>query len=207
MKIEEIAKVCHEANRAYCETLGDFSQVAWADAPEWQRHSAIQGVQWRLDNSDAAVAASHDAWCDVKRRDGWNYGPVKDAEKKEHPCLVAYDKLPAAEKSKDALFVAVVKALAGEQTVNTRGAVMATELCNGCGHPMRMHFCNVIGENICLESHEHTSKGVIMTFTVHCDCVNGVSEQAKQAAREQAEQADREQAAIDDICKVISQRS
>jgi len=27
-----IAKVCHEANRAYCESIGDNSQLSWEDA-------------------------------------------------------------------------------------------------------------------------------------------------------------------------------
>jgi hypothetical protein len=33
MEIEEIAKVAHEVNRAYCQALGDFSQPKWEDAP------------------------------------------------------------------------------------------------------------------------------------------------------------------------------
>jgi hypothetical protein len=36
---------------------------------------------------------------------------VKDAEKKEHPCFRPYDELPAEQKIKDALFIAVVHAL------------------------------------------------------------------------------------------------
>jgi hypothetical protein len=40
--IDQVARVCHEANRAYCQTLGDNSQPAWDDAPEWQKDSARQ---------------------------------------------------------------------------------------------------------------------------------------------------------------------
>lgn len=115
MKIEAIAKVCHEANRAYCETMGDFTKSLWESAAEWQRESAINGVKWRLDNYDAPASAQHDAWVADKIRDGWKYGPYKDAEKKEHPCLVQYDALPDSQKFKDALFVGIVKALAGEK--------------------------------------------------------------------------------------------
>lgn len=115
MKIEEIAKVCHEANRAYCETIGDCSQLFWENAADWQRASAINGVKWRLDNYDAPASGQHDAWCADKIRDGWKYGPVKDFDKKEHPCLVSYDALPDSQKFKDALFVGIVKALAGEK--------------------------------------------------------------------------------------------
>jgi len=40
--------------------------------------------------------------------DGWKYGPVKDVEKKEHPCCVEYHELPVDQKAKDFIFRAVV---------------------------------------------------------------------------------------------------
>lgn len=113
-RIESIARVCHEANRAYCATLGDTSQVAWEDAPEWQRASAVKGVEFNLANPDAPPSASHDSWLEEKRATGWKYGPVKDAEKKEHPCFVPYDELPEDQRRKDHLFKAVVAALGGK---------------------------------------------------------------------------------------------
>ena len=111
MTTEQIAIVCHEANRAYCATLGDNSQPAWADAPEWQRTSAVNGVRFHLANPDAAPSHSHEEWLKEKEATGWKYGPVKDPDKKEHPCFVPYDQLPAEQQAKDALFIAVVKAL------------------------------------------------------------------------------------------------
>ena len=108
---DQIAKVCHEANRAYCATIGDDSQVAWADAPDWQKDSAIKGVSFCLDNPDAPASANHESWLEVKRADGWTYGPVKDAEKKEHPCFIPYEGLPVEQRKKDALFKAIVAAL------------------------------------------------------------------------------------------------
>jgi hypothetical protein len=109
---ESIAKVCHEANRAYCQTIGDNSQVAWEDAPQWQRDSAIKGVEFNLTNPDAPASASHDSWLEVKKAEGWKYGPVKDPEQKEHPCYVPYDELPVEQQKKDASFKAIVAALA-----------------------------------------------------------------------------------------------
>ena len=106
-----IAIVCHDANRAYCATIGDDSQVAWADAPDWQKDSAIKGVSFCLDNPDAPASANHESWLEVKRADGWTYGPVKDAEKKEHPCFIPYEGLPVEQQKKDALFKAIVAAL------------------------------------------------------------------------------------------------
>lgn len=39
------------------------------------------------------------------------FGPVKDPERKEHPCFVPYDQLPAAQRAKDHIFNAVVRAV------------------------------------------------------------------------------------------------
>lgn len=109
----EIARVCHEVNRAYCQSLGDHSQPAWEDAPEWQKESALTGVNLHIDNPNAGVEDSHQSWFAQKVADGWTYGPVKDAEKKEHPCMVPYDQLPQYQQAKDYIFRAVVHALAG----------------------------------------------------------------------------------------------
>ena len=103
--------MAYETNRAYCEVSGDYSQLKWIDAPDWQRQSAINGVQFHIDNPDAGCAASHESWLKEKEDDGWKYGEVKDVDKKEHPCFVPYKELPIEQQVKDALFVGVVRAL------------------------------------------------------------------------------------------------
>ena len=40
--------------------------------------------------------------------------PVKDADKKEHPCLVPYEQLPTEQKVKDAIFRVIVIGLVDE---------------------------------------------------------------------------------------------
>lgn len=111
MTVNDIAQVAHETNRAYCSTIGDDSQPTWEDAPDWQKESAINGVQFHLENPNAGCSGSHENWLKVKYADGWKYGEVKDPEKKEHPCCVPYEELPEQQKVKDALFVGVVRAL------------------------------------------------------------------------------------------------
>lgn len=111
INISDIARVCHEVNRAYCASQGDHTQPLWQDAPEWQRSSAIAGVRFTLAHPYAKPSDSHESWLEEKRRDGWQYGPVKDPERKLHPCFVPYDELPPAQKAKDYLFQAVVRAL------------------------------------------------------------------------------------------------
>lgn len=109
-----IAKVCHEANRAYCENLGDHSQSKWEDAPEWQRESAIHGVElhWSafVEGAQTSPRQSHVNWLNEKEAQGWRYGPVKDTEKKEHPCFMPYEQLPESQKVKDYIFFGIVQA-------------------------------------------------------------------------------------------------
>lgn len=111
MYIEDIARTCHEANRAYCMALGDNSQPSWDKAPKWQKDSAINGVEFHLANPGADDSASHENWYKEKLADGWVYGPKKDPEKKEHPCMVPFKELPPEQQAKDRLFRAVVHAL------------------------------------------------------------------------------------------------
>lgn len=106
----EIAKVCHETNRAFCQTLLDYSQPSWEEAPEWQRTSAINGVEFHLKNPNSEPSHSHEEWLKKKSATGWKYGPIKDPIKKEHPCFVPYNELPEPQKVKDALFIGVVNA-------------------------------------------------------------------------------------------------
>lgn len=106
----QIAQVVHEANRAYCQTLGDGSQVSWDEAPEWQKESAVNGVHGIVSGLITKPEQSHESWLAEKARTGWKYGPVKNAETKEHPCFVPYAELPPEQQVKDAIFFAIVRA-------------------------------------------------------------------------------------------------
>lgn len=112
MDTKNIAMICHEANRAYCASIGDHSQLPWDEAPAWQRDSAIAGVEFAILHPEATPEQQHDSWSEAKLNDGWKYGPVKDEARREHPCLVPYGQLPEEQRRKDALFLAIVRALA-----------------------------------------------------------------------------------------------
>lgn len=109
MVIGAIAAACHQQNRAWCVAHGDHSQPQWSEAPEWQRKSAILGVENAL--KGATPEQSHECWLEEKRKDGWTYGPTKDVEKKQHPCFVPYAELPPEQKLKDHFFVDMVNEL------------------------------------------------------------------------------------------------
>jgi hypothetical protein len=111
MTSTEIAAVCHEANRMYCLSLGDYSQPPWIEAAPWQRSSAIAGVEAILAGKVVSPEQSHENWLEEKRAAGWTYGKTKDPANREHPCFVPYSELPDEQRRKDALFFAIVQAL------------------------------------------------------------------------------------------------
>lgn len=43
----------------------------------------------------------HEVWAKNRLAEGWTYGPVRDDEKMETPCMVAYEDLPESEKEYD----------------------------------------------------------------------------------------------------------
>lgn len=44
---------------------------------------------------------THEVWARTRMEQGWTYGPVRDDEKMEHPCLVPYEELSEEEKEYD----------------------------------------------------------------------------------------------------------
>jgi hypothetical protein len=55
-----IAELAHEHVRNYNALVGDEQTVAWAEAPEWQRESAIDGVLFYLKNPTATAEQVHE---------------------------------------------------------------------------------------------------------------------------------------------------
>lgn len=109
-EIETISAAAHEVIRQYCRLLGDYTHQSWESAPEWQRDSTRAGVLGIARNEWTAEQA-HDSWCQLKLAQGWKYGPKKDPEKREHPCLVPRNQLPVEQQYKDDLFMTTVKSM------------------------------------------------------------------------------------------------
>lgn len=111
-EIDQIARAAHEVNRSWCRLLGDTSQVAWEEAPEWQKASCKAGVLDVASGELMTPERAHESWKARKRAEGWTYGPVKDEANKTHPCIVeSYSDLPFEQQYKDTLFHNTVKAL------------------------------------------------------------------------------------------------
>lgn len=107
-KIIQVAIMCHQVNKSWCEQNNDFSQVSWGSASDAQRNSAIAGVKYRLEHPDSTPENQHESWVEYKVNDGWTHGDVKDETAKTHPCIVPYSELPEFQKIKDKLFASIV---------------------------------------------------------------------------------------------------
>jgi hypothetical protein len=104
-----IARSVHESIRAYQLALGEPPIPPWDEAESMQE-STREAVEFALRNP--SPGAQHDHWVRSKQRDGWTYGPAKDATKKTHPSMVPFDELSETERRKDAILIGVVQALA-----------------------------------------------------------------------------------------------
>ena len=114
--------------------MDDPSQQPWHAAPEWQAHSVRQGVIAVL-TDDVGPEESHRRWLALKEAEGWKYGPEKSAERKEHPCMLPYLDLPFAQRQKDSVFGAMVRAAASQWFEHPRSLRAAP---GEAGHALRV---------------------------------------------------------------------
>lgn len=133
LTVENIASICHEANRRLCNLMGDHSQAAWAATPERLQGSIIAGVQFALDNPEAEPGAQHEAWCNYKLSQGYVYGESKNEDAKTHPQLVPFEDLPLEQQTKDVLFTSIVRAL--EPLMHDSTGAMESTIGGGVTRP------------------------------------------------------------------------
>jgi hypothetical protein len=100
----------HETVRHYSAAHGDMTGVPWEQIPEFQQESSMAGVEFAL--GDVTAEQQHESWLAERRRTGWKLGPVKDVEKREHPCMVPFSGLPEWQQRKAALWIETVQAMA-----------------------------------------------------------------------------------------------
>lgn len=54
-----------------------------------------------LELAEILAKNTHDVWSTQRIKEGWQYGPARNDEKKQHPGLVGYEELPESEKAYD----------------------------------------------------------------------------------------------------------
>lgn len=108
-KVKALARIVHETNKGFCESIGDMSQKPWSEAPGYNHQSAMSTVRAICDCPTITPEDCHDIWVETKKSDGWVYGKTKDWDKKTHPSLIPYKELNAIEKYKDWLVIYTTK--------------------------------------------------------------------------------------------------
>jgi len=116
--VEQIAFAAHAASAGYCLGIGDPVPQMWDRMPEQERAIVTSGVALLIAHPEWNEGDSHRNWCAAKIEAGWCYGAAKDAVNKFHPDLVPYEQLGASQKTKDAIFLAIVRGLAGQVRTN-----------------------------------------------------------------------------------------
>jgi hypothetical protein len=106
----EIAEACHELNRVLMRFSGTPVDPPWADIT-WQE-SAIADVAAARADPGLTPERMHEDWVTRKVVAGWTWGPVRDPERKTHPCIVlGYDDVPLRERVKDTAWLALIRAM------------------------------------------------------------------------------------------------
>ncbi len=54
---------------------------------------------------EALSKNAHEIWARERMRDGWTFGPTRNDQRKEHPCLISYEDLPESERVYDRVIV------------------------------------------------------------------------------------------------------
>lgn len=106
--VEHCALLIHETIRAMNDSMNEHT-LPW----ETNKANVVAGISRMLENPFETPEQNHQAWWDYKVKEGWAYGPSKDATLKTHPCMVPYSALGPFAKSKDAVFQAIVRTYFG----------------------------------------------------------------------------------------------
>ena len=105
---EQVAGICHEANRYIQYLLKEDQNESWENVSNHIHESAEDGVLSALEGMTPEQL--HHNWLVFKTHAGWVWGEVKDEEKKTHPCMLPYEELPENQRLKDRVFFAIVNA-------------------------------------------------------------------------------------------------
>lgn len=109
--LDDLARVCYEANRVVFETYADEHPAPWDQLSPEDKQGSLDCVKFHLDNPRADISAYHSHWLGIKKAEGWKYGPAKDPETKEHPYFVSFEALPVKKKKEAAVTKHLVEVL------------------------------------------------------------------------------------------------
>lgn len=111
--VYDMARAVHEINRHYNKLLMDREDPTWDDLSDEEKNRRTELLSETIpDLKGISAKKMHDMWVKQQAREGWKFGETYDKKKKTHPCIVDWKDLPDLEKAKDAMYLAVIKAMA-----------------------------------------------------------------------------------------------
>lgn len=105
------AQAGHEMVRIYSKHLGDDTHKPWEHMTDDEKRPAVLSAL-NLLNKDYTPEQIHNDWVAERVASGWTLGDTKDVEKKIHPDLIGWDKLPPDQAFKNNLFCVAAKTMA-----------------------------------------------------------------------------------------------
>jgi hypothetical protein len=97
---EELAETFRDSNRDLAFDIGSkLRRINCAIEPMADWDAPV--FTFAPDELELLAMLEHERWSTERRRDGWTYGTVRDAEKKIHPDLLPWDELSEPVKQKD----------------------------------------------------------------------------------------------------------
>ena len=88
-----------EKRRHEAEARAASAARDWRPSPA--DTTAVEITPEIADLTEVLASNTHENWAHQRLVNGWRWGPRRDDERREHPCLVAYDDLPEEEKAFD----------------------------------------------------------------------------------------------------------
>lgn len=109
-----LAQSTSDANAVFRETVCGESATPWEQMDNDERRQVVTTIAAALEARYDSAEASHTAWLERKRKDGWSFGETEDREKKITPYLTEWAELPMQGRAKAALFVSILKPFYGQ---------------------------------------------------------------------------------------------
>ena len=78
-----------------------MTQNPYTSTPTPNDTSDVELSEELLELVELIAENTHDNWAAGRIVEGWTYGPVRNDDLKQHPCLVPYNELPDNEKRYD----------------------------------------------------------------------------------------------------------
>lgn len=85
----------YETNYSHMETKDNNSIFTPVDTSNVQLPEELMAL------AEAIAKNVHNVWATNRINEGWTYGPVRDDQKRQTPCLIPYEELPEEEKAYD----------------------------------------------------------------------------------------------------------